>query len=245
MPDDERETPSIAPPSLRFGRRKRATDPAPEPVQPQPVAEPAPVPVDEAPTQAAVVPPVPAEPVEPATDEDETLVGPAPSAATVTDEPGHPVPARRPRRERAARTPREKPARVRRPRASEPVLTPRVGVAVTGAVVGLLMVLATFGVLRGCEAVRGTATCGGGPGTLLLLAIVVLAIWAGGLVLRLLRLPESGGTSFLGVGLLCVIALLFFLGQLEDWWMVIVLPLIAAATFTGAFAINTAVLEED
>ena len=44
-------------------------------------------------------------------------------------------------------------------------------------------------------------------------------------------MPEPGSTSFLAVGLLSVVALLFLVGSLFQWWMVIVIPLVSMATF--------------
>ncbi len=101
----------------------------------------------------------------------------------------------------------------------------------TGVVIGLATVGLTWASQRGCHAVRGTSACGGGPGFLLLLAITVAMVFLGAALLRLLSVPDPGSTSFLAVGLLAVVVLLFFVGVIFSWWMAIVVPLCAAATY--------------
>ena len=39
--------------------------------------------------------------------------------------------------------------------------------------------------------------------------------------------PDPGSTSFLAVGLLAVVALLFLVDVLFDWWMIIVIPVVS------------------
>ena len=41
---------------------------------------------------------------------------------------------------------------------------------------------------------------------------------------RLAASPDPGSTSFLAVGLLAVVALLFLVDVLFEWWMIIVIP---------------------
>ena len=53
----------------------------------------------------------------------------------------------------------------------------------------------------------------------------------GAALLRFAQVPEPGSTSFLAVGLLSVAALLFLVGSIFQWWMVIVIPLVSMATF--------------
>ncbi len=115
-----------------------------------------------------------------------------------------------------------------------PVFAGRQAAAVTGLLVGLLVVAITAGVMRGCEVVRGTSTCGGGPGFLLLVATMIVSIYAGALLLRLWGEPEPGSTSFLAVSLVAVASLLFFINVLLSWWMVVVVPL----TSVGAFLLS-------
>ena len=131
--------------------------------------------------------------------------------------------------------------RVRR-RRTGPVINGYLGSALTGLVVGLVTVLLTAGALRGCESVQGTSSCGR-PGLFLLLAILVAMVLLGGLLLRLLRLPDPGSTSFLAVGLLAVIALLFLLDVVYEWWMVIVVPLISMGAYLLSHWVTATLVE--
>ncbi|MBZ5736312.1 hypothetical protein K8Z61_17610 [Nocardioides sp. TRM66260-LWL] len=293
MADDERETPSIAPPSLPW-RRRRADRPeqAGQPDQPDQAGQP------DQPDQAGQ--PEPTRPIEPVVPTerapqpdavemqtwDDVLDAPAAeqttpevsswSDPTPTDDPfdrfySAPEPAERaPRRQRAtrptkaAKPPREprstrsaapakapKPPRApREPRPTRPAraartapiasVPPRAAAAAVGALVGLLLTGLTVGALRGCGAVRGTETCGGAAGTLLLVLIVVVGALLGRLALDLLRAPEPGGTAVLGVALVCVVSLLFLAGSLTSPWMVVVQPILGALAFLGAQLASTA-----
>ncbi|MDI6910523.1 hypothetical protein [Nocardioides sp.] len=106
-------------------------------------------------------------------------------------------------------------------------------VLLTGVVVGLGIVGLTWASLRLCESVQGTSSCGN-AGYGLLIAILVVMVVVGALLLRLARVPEPGSTSFLAVGLTSVLALVFLVDSLMDRPMVVVIPLISAATFALA-----------
>ena len=109
---------------------------------------------------------------------------------------------------------------------------------VVGALIGLLAVLLTFASLKLCELVRGTDACGG-PGLLLLVATLVILTYAGGWLLRGFGIDDPGSTSFLAVGLLAVTAMLFFLDVIYSWWMVLVIPLVAMATYALSWWVTT------
>lgn len=128
--------------------------------------------------------------------------------------------------DRAPEPPREPSRRVRGPGVMPAVL-------LTGVVVGLGIVGLTWASLRGCESVQGTSSCGD-VGYGLLIAILVAMVVVGALLLRLARVPEPGSTSFLAVGLTCVLALLFLVDSLLDRPMVVVIPLVSAGTFALA-----------
>lgn len=142
----------------------------------------------------------------------------------VTDEPS-PESIPEPVGDRAPEPPREPSRRMRSPGGIPAVL-------LTGVVVGLGIVGLTWAALRGCESVRGTSSCGA-AGYGLLFAILVVMVVVGALLLRLARVAEPGSTSFLAVGLTCVLALLFLVDSLLDRPMAVVIPLISA----GAFAL--------
>ncbi|WP_182527262.1 hypothetical protein [Nocardioides dongkuii] len=271
MADDDRDPgppPSLEPPSLF--RRKRRPRPAPVDEQPteviEPVApEPAPEPVPEAPTQVIATTPEPEPTPEPVPEpvptpepvpEPEPVPAPAPVseaapplfADEVEPAPVSAPPARRTGATAAPAAPAvataaapEKTSRVPRiPR--EPVLTGLAAAAATGAVVGLLAVVLTSGSLQVCDAARGTASCGD-AGFFLLLAIVAVCVVAGSALLRWSRVPDPGSTSFLAVGLLAVVALLFLVEHLLDWWMLIVIPVVSLATYAASYWVTTSVIE--
>lgn len=106
--------------------------------------------------------------------------------------------------------------------------------AVTGGVIGGAMVLLTWLSLRGCEAVRGTSSCGGGPGFLLLVATFVVCVLLSSALLRIFAVPDPASTSFLAVGLVAVIALLFLIDALDHRSMLIVIPLLAVGAFLAS-----------
>jgi hypothetical protein len=109
-------------------------------------------------------------------------------------------------------------------------------------VVGLVLVGLTAGSLRLCTSIRGTSSCGK-PGILLLLAIAAIAILLGALLLRVAGVAAPGSTSFLGVGLLVVLVLLALVGVLDEWWVVIVVPVLAALTHLAAWWLTTTYAE--
>jgi hypothetical protein len=226
---DSGDGPSLEMPSLGFGRRKK--QPRPEdtdevresgattpPAEPEPAPEPTrgtPLFVEETSTTAA----------RPVATEQRTTEQDAGS----TDEA----------------EPEESAAAPRRRLPSLPSL-PTIGAMpatlLTGAVVGLLMVVLTWGALHLCEVFRGTSTCGD-SGFFLLLAILVVAVLAGSAMLRAFGVPDPGSTSFLGVGLVSVVALLFLGDQLFEWWMVVAIPVVAVAAFALSHWVTTAFVE--
>ena len=121
----------------------------------------------------------------------------------------------------------------------------RVATGVTGLVVGLLVVVLTASSLALCESVRGVSSCGGGPGFLLLVLVMAGMVVLGGVMLRLARVPDPTSTSFLAVGLLAVLSLLFLVDVLEKWWMIIVIPLLSAAMFLLSHWVTTQVVDSD
>jgi hypothetical protein len=114
-----------------------------------------------------------------------------------------------------------------------PRISGAMAAVVTGLIIGLLACGATWVSLQGCEAIRGTSSCGG-PGFLLLLAILIVLVLAGSVLLSLLRVPEAASTSFLAVGLLAMLVLLVLTSWIFQWWMVLVIPPLAAGTYSLA-----------
>ena len=241
----ETEGPSLEMPSLGglLRRRKGQTSDTPAPEEPADVAPEAPSDV------AAEVPTAP----EPADESPTTILDePEPPARPLYADEVPPVPPPAPPapldNEEAAITAPVAEEAAQEPKAPRGPLLPRLGTRtaamITGAVVGLLAVGATYLALRACEAVRGVSTCGGGPGVLLLVAILIGLIVFGGRMLRLLGVADPVSTSFLAVGLLAVIVLLFLIDVSFSPWMVLVIPLVCVGTFALSHWVTTSFVDE-
>jgi len=133
-------------------------------------------------------------------------------------------------------------ARKAAPAVSLPAIGGQAAAAVTGLVVGALLVGLVWGSLRLCEVVRGTSSCGQ-PGFLVLLAILVLLVVVGRALLKGFAVDDAGSTSFLGVGVVAVVVLLFLSGQLFEWWTALVVPAAAVVSFALAHWVSTAFVE--
>jgi hypothetical protein len=150
--------------------------------------------------------------------------------------PGAPLVRSRPRsgpEPRAART-RTMPAL--------PTPSGRLAAAVTGLVVGAVGAALTYLSLRGCEAAKGTESCGG-TGVPLLLVILALMVLVGSAVLGAWGVAEARSTSVLGVGVLCVILLVALIEDLFSGWMFLVVPILAALSYAVAHWVTTALVE--
>lgn len=159
-------------------------------------------------------------------------VAPGPPSEPPTEV--RPEPPTEPPSEQVAESPAERTSR------------PRSGLAVavvTGAVLGLLAVLLTALAISGCGAVRGTSSCGGGPGLAILMGVMVLLAWLGGVVLHRFGVPDAGLTSFLAVGATAVLAMLLLMDSLYEWWMVIAIPVVAMASYALAWWVTTAIVQ--
>lgn len=251
MSDDEDQgTPSLEPPSF-FGRKKRGKKQAPPaPSAESPQAPPERADADIRPEIEPVPPPAPEETPTTILDADlPTVVQPpgppppgpvmsAPHAARPAT-PSHPVPPSQPV-QNAQPVPPDVPQMPKAPRG--PWLTGWAAAIVTGLVVGGLIVGGTSASLRLCTAVKGTESCGN-AGFPLLLAILVVAVLLGAVLLRAARVPEPGSTSFLAVGLLSVVALLFLIDQLLEWWMAILIPIVSVLTYVLAHWVTTTYIQ--
>ena len=273
MADEDRgnDGPSLELPSFGLGRRKRkrsdsgdadATAPA-APAAPEPEPQPAPEPPatttmpaegrtgDD--TPIAVTPPAARKSVEQAPEPpaqqappffaDEAPGAPlAPPPVTAEHSPEGATPTRRGKPAKPAKpAKREKPARARRQR-SLPTVGGTVAAVITGLLIGVITVGLTWASQRLCEVVRGTSSCGG-PGFFLLVAIMVAMVVLGAALLRAWGVSDPGSTSFLAVGLLAVVALLFLVDVLFNWWMIIVIPGVSVATFALSQWVTTTFID--
>ena len=243
MSDDEgKGTPSLEPPSF-FGRKKRAKKQAP--AAPEPAAAstpPLPADADIRPEIEPVPPPQPEDTPTTILDADQpTAQQPSiPPASTPFVTPPAPPAPPPPTVDSVETVPPGVPELPKAPRG--PWLTGWAAALVTGLVVGGLIVGGTAASLRLCTAVRGTESCGN-AGFPLLLVILVAAVLLGAVLLRAARVPEPGSTSFLAVGLLSVVALLFLIDQLLEWWMVILIPIVSVLTYLLAHWVTTTYIE--
>jgi len=105
-------------------------------------------------------------------------------------------------------------------------------------VVGIVGTGLTWAALQGCEALRGTDSCGG-PGLLVLAAILALMVIAGALLLKAMRVTEPNATSFLGVGLMTVIVLVTLMESLFSAWMFLAVPVLTALSYLAAQWVST------
>jgi len=117
--------------------------------------------------------------------------------------------------------------------------------SLTGVVVGGLAVLLAWLAGVGCEAVRGTSACGGVPGLVILLVVLVVLTWTGSLLLRVLGVPHAGSTSLLAVGVLAVLVLVFLLGSLDEGWALVAVPAAAAISYAASWWVTGAVSDDD
>lgn len=110
----------------------------------------------------------------------------------------------------------------------------------TGGLCGGLTVFLAWATGEGCSAVRGVGTCGG-FGVFALVAILGIDVIVGWALLRGFKVGDPATTSALGVGLVAVLAMLFFIGATQSFAMVYVIPILMAATFTAAWWLTHAI----
>lgn len=264
MADKDSPEASLELPSLGFGRKKkrerRAAEDAedtiapPAPVEPEPAApEPAPEPQPEPAPEPASAPAIEAEPEPDPTPEPdpapepEPAPPPPPPAVVTPSAPIRPRPvAPKPAAEPVAGAPvpdvEPEPAASRGPGPSLPSLAAMPAALVTGLVAGLVLVGLVWASQAACDLVRGTSSCGD-AGFLLLLASLIVTGWLGGVLMRGFGVPDGASTSFLGIGLVAVVLMLFLGGQLFAWWVVVVVPLVAVAAYALSQRVTTAMVE--
>ena len=237
-------TPARAParPAARPPARPAARPPS-RPARPEPVEEP---------TQVLETPaPVTPAPVTPAahTSAAQTPALETPAAQTpVEDAQLAPRLGRgKDRAEARARRRAEKGGRERSGSTATlalPTVKPLYAALISGVLSGLAAVLLALGASRGCEAVRDTSSCGGAGGLLALIAILALEVAIGATLLKAWQIADPASTSFLGVGIVATIAMLVFLDQLDSPWMLLVIPLMTAATFALSWWVTVSFIDE-
>ncbi|HET8560407.1 MAG TPA: hypothetical protein VFL69_07820 [Marmoricola sp.] len=173
---------------------------------------------------------------------------PDPEPETTATEPDRvPAPAPAPTRPVGLRaTDEPEAAPVRRERRPSPLtrVPPPYAAAMAGIACGFVGVVLTSLALHACEAVRGVGSCGG-IGLFALLLILVLEILIGAALLKACGVPDSFSTSFLGVGLVAVVIMLFLLSRLDSPWMLLVIPLVTAAAFVASWLVTRTFVEVD
>jgi hypothetical protein len=124
-----------------------------------------------------------------------------------------------------------------------PTLPPLPAVLLVGLVVGLAAVLMTYGSLRLCDAATGTTSCGGGPGLLMLLAIVIALTYLGGWLLRGFGIDDAGSTSFLAVGLVTLVAMLFLVDSLDEPSGAIAVTVVTVLAYALSWRVTAALVD--
>lgn len=68
---------------------------------------------------------------------------------------------------------------------------------------------------------------------------------SGGWLLARFGVPDAKSTSFLAVGVMAVIVMLFLLDAIYDWWMVIAIPVVSVVAFIGSWWVTQSVVDDD
>lgn len=153
---------------------------------------------------------------------------------------------------KAAKPPKaaKEPKAKKEPRASKKRTTTPIswmpgwlGSILTGAGCGALTVVLAWATAQGCDAVRGVGTCGG-FGVFALAAILGIDVIVASGLLRLFRVTDPTTTSVLGVGLVAVSAMLFFLKDTESRSMIYVIPILMAVTFALSWWVTQAIAQK-
>ena len=125
-----------------------------------------------------------------------------------------------------------------------PALPGQAAALVTGLVVGALLTLLTYLALEGCEAVKGTSTCGG-PGFFLLIAILIVMVLVGMVLLKAWQVGDPGSTSFLAVGVIAVVALVMLIDVIFSVWMFVIIPIVSAGAYALSVWVTTRFIEDE
>ena len=112
----------------------------------------------------------------------------------------------------------------------------------TGGFIGGLTVVLAWATAQGCAAVRGVGTCGG-YGVFALVAILGIDVIIATGILRMCRVIDPATTAMLGVGLVALLAMVFFLGETQSFAMVYVIPTLMAVTFGFAWWVTAAIAQ--
>lgn len=145
---------------------------------------------------------------------------------------------------RAQRTTREGPSLTERLVAKLPAIKPAYAAMVTGLVCGLITVLLAKGASAGCETIRDVNSCGGALELLSLVAILAIEVLVGANLLKAWKIADPFSTSFLGVGLVAMVSMLFFMDVIVSSRMLVVIPLITAVSFLVSWWVTVRFVEE-
>ncbi|MGN6161774.1 MAG: hypothetical protein ACTHOG_08740 [Marmoricola sp.] len=205
------------------------------------------------PPPAKRVPPPPAQrvpPPPPGRHVDETAVLPvadpepakprrAPKPPKTPKAAKPPKPAKQPKAPKPPKAPKVKTPRAPKVRSTEPLkwFPPYLAAILTGVLCGGLTVTLAWATGQACAAVRGVGTCGG-YGIFALVAILGIDVIIGSGLLRLFRVVDPATTALLGVGLVAVLAMVFFLGETQSFAMVYVIPILMGFTFWASWWIT-------
>lgn len=142
----------------------------------------------------------------------------------------------KPRREKQPKRPRRLPVL---PRLAEPLAT-----IVTGAICGLATVALANGFSRGCQAIRGVASCGS-LGIVALLLMLGANVVLGAILLGALRVRESTSIAFVATGFTAAVVVVFLGSHFGAAWMAIAMPAVTAAIYFASWRAWSAIRATD
>lgn len=244
----------------------------PAPVTPAPEAEPTAEPAVEAAVEAVAAPEsraadadlVEPDPVEDAAEEPTVVIVPAKPKVTrsakavkVSTVPESRRAKARARREANEKSKAEKAA-IRaqakaentRPGPAEllvskmPAIKPAYAAMLTGLISGLICVALGSGTDATCKAIRSDDSCGGGMQLLVIVAILAIEVLIGANLLKAWKVADPFSTSFLGVGLVAMVSMLFYIDAITSAKMLYVIPPITALSFLISWWVTVRFVEE-
>lgn len=113
----------------------------------------------------------------------------------------------------------------RRVRVPQPVWA-----TVTGIVVGALLTGLVYAGIQAFQAIYNTPA-GGGTGAVVLVAVLVVSLFAGRTLLKWRGLPDPNATTLLAVLLVVIVTLAVLLPIVFSAWMLLVTPILGGASY--------------
>jgi hypothetical protein len=78
---------------------------------------------------------------------------------------------------------------------------------------------------------------------LMLLAILIALTYLGGWLLRGVGIDDAGSTSFLAVGLVAVVAMLFLVDSLDEWSGAVLVPVFTVLAYALSWRVTASLVD--